>query len=94
MDEKQIEFFKSVAHDQYSIMIREDYGAEGFERLTLLTDTIVKIYRHLDFSSFSRIVIYSSFDNALFLENIQNSPPRSIQLISESLTTQRLPANN
>jgi len=74
-DEKQLEFFKSVARDQYSILIRDDYGLEGFNRLTLLTDTIVRIYRHLNFSTFSRIVIYSPFDNAFFLENIPNSNP-------------------
>ncbi len=74
-EEKQIDFFKGVVRDQYFIMIREDYGSDGFERLILLTDAIDKIYRHLNFSSFSRIIIYSPFEKASYLENIPNSNP-------------------
>ena len=74
-DEKEINFFKGIVHDQYYIMIREDYGSDGFKRLTLLTDAIDKIYRHLNFSSFSRIIIYSAFEPASFLENIQDANP-------------------
>jgi hypothetical protein len=75
LDEMQIEFFKKVAQDQYSLLIREDYGEDGFEKLTLLTDAIAEIYRHLNFSSFTRIVIYTVFDEdeALSLENTENS---------------------
>lgn len=74
-DEKQIDFFKGIVRDRYYIMIREDYGSAGFERLMLLTDAIDKIYRHLNFSSFSRIIIYSPFEKASFLESIPNSNP-------------------
>lgn len=75
LDEKQIEFFKKVAQDQCSVLIREDYGADGLEKLTLLTDAITKIYRHLNLSSFTKIVIYTVFDEgeALSLENTEKS---------------------
>lgn len=74
-DEKQIDFLKGIVRDHCFIMIREDYGSEGFKRLTLLTDTIIKIYRHLNFSSFSRIIIYSALEKAYFLESLPNSNP-------------------
>ncbi|MDY6971072.1 MAG: hypothetical protein SV775_01970 [Thermodesulfobacteriota bacterium] len=74
-DEKGINFFKGIVHDQYYILIREDYGSDGFKRLTLLTDAINKIYRHLNFSSFSKIIIYSAFEPASFLKNIPNANP-------------------
>ena len=74
-DEKQIDFFKGIVHDQYLIMITDDYGSDGFERMMLLTDAIIKIYRHLNFLSFSRIIIYSPFEKASFLESIPNSKP-------------------
>lgn len=75
LDEKQIDFFKKIAQDQYSVLIREDYGADGFEKLIFLTDAITKIYKHLNFSPFTTIVIYTIFDEdrALSLENTENS---------------------
>jgi hypothetical protein len=72
-DEKQIEFFKKVTQAQYSVLIEKDYGLVGIQKLLLLTDTIAKIYKHLNFSSFTRIIIYITLDQALSLENIENS---------------------
>jgi hypothetical protein len=72
-DEKQIEFYKKVAQEHCSLLIEKDYGSVGIQKLTLLTDTISKIYKHLNFSSFSRIIIYITLDQALSLENIENS---------------------
>jgi len=54
-------------------LIEKDYGSVGIQKLTLLTDAITKIYRHLNFSSFTRIVIYTALDQALSLEYIENS---------------------
>jgi hypothetical protein len=72
-DEKQLEFLKKVAQDDCSLLVSNDYGHEGLQKLTFLTDTITKIYKHLDFSSFRKIVIYTALDKALSLENIENS---------------------
>jgi hypothetical protein len=74
-DEKQLEFFKKVAQDQYSVLIEKEYGSVGIPKLTLLTDTITQIYKHLNFSSFSRIIIYSPIEKVSYLENIPNSNP-------------------
>ena len=73
LDEKEIEFFKKVAQDQYAVLIREDYGVGGIDKLILLTDAIAKIYKHLDYASFTKIIIYSSFDQSLSLKNIDGS---------------------
>ncbi len=72
-DEKQLEFFKKVVQDVSSVLIEEDYGSIGILKLTFLTDTITQIYKHLDFSSFTRIIIYTTLDKALSLENVENS---------------------
>ena len=74
-DENKVEFFKKIAQDQFALLIREDYGVDGFEKLTFLTDAITNIYKHLNFSSFTRIVIYTALDEgeALSLEHSESS---------------------
>lgn len=86
MDERLLELFKKTAQNFYVIMVNDDYGAIGLERLMLLTDTITKVYRHLNFLSFSKIVIYTAFDNELYLEKFSDANPikyNSIHNMSE-----------
>jgi len=82
LDEKQIAFYKDVANDLWSILIWTDYGSNGFQKLSYLTESITKIYKHLNFSSFSNIIIYVRLEESVSLENIDNSnciPYRSFQ---------------
>ena len=72
-DENQLKFFKDIAQSQCSVLIEEDYGSVGISKLIFLIDTIGQIYKHLNFSSFTRIIIYTPLDPALSLENIENS---------------------
>ena len=73
LDEKEIEFFKQIAHEQYAVLVTDDYGEDGSKKLLLLTDAITKIYKHLDFPSFTKIIIYTPLDQSLSLKNIEGS---------------------
>lgn len=72
-DENQLKFFKNIAQAQCSVLIEEDYGSVGISKFIFLMDTISQIYKHLNFCSFTRIIIYTTLDPALSLENIENS---------------------
>lgn len=73
LDEKQLGFIKKVVQDHFSVLINEDYGADGFQKLIFLTETITKIYKYLNFITFKKIVIYTVLDDVLSLQNIENS---------------------
>jgi len=72
-DESQLEYFKKIANDNFSVLIKEDYGSGGIERLTILTEKIAKIYKHLNFLSFERIIIFTALDQGLSLDKVAGS---------------------
>lgn len=88
LDDNQLDYFKSVAQELSTVLISEDYGDDGIEKLTFLTDAIKNIYKHLNFQSFQQIVIYTflSKDQSLSLENIEDvdhTVYRSFQNLSQ-----------
>ena len=79
LDENQLEFSKNIALDHFTLLVNEDYGSDGFQKLTFLFDSIPKIYNCLKYWSFETIIIYTVLDQSLSLKNNKDSNYLSYQ---------------
>lgn len=73
LDQDDLKFYQKIVEDQYSVLILNDYQNIGKEKMILVMDTLYKLYPLFDYSSFENIVIYSTMDLNLSLQNIPNS---------------------
>ncbi|MEZ4817382.1 MAG: hypothetical protein R2776_05365 [Flavobacteriaceae bacterium] len=54
---EQVDYFKQIAKDQYMYMVIDEFGEESLDTLIKLTDTIVEIYKYLNYNSFKEVII-------------------------------------
>ncbi|HYF32494.1 MAG TPA: hypothetical protein VD993_15325 [Chitinophagaceae bacterium] len=67
IDQRQVQYFKAVAAEQYVPMILQDYGGDKGDLLAFFTDTITDIYRHLQYNTFKTVTIYTALAEESFL---------------------------
>ncbi len=56
-NQEQVNFFKTIAKDQFLLMAINEFGNSIIEKVFKLTDGITEIYRQLDYNSFEHVVI-------------------------------------
>lgn len=56
-DERQINYFKEIAQNQFLLMSINEFGDDAHNAVPFLTDNITEIYKHLDYNSFENVII-------------------------------------
>jgi hypothetical protein len=78
VDQRHIDFYKRIVDRLYLPMVLDEYGSNYKDILINLTDTISKIYKYLNYSSFRNVIIYSSIEASTSLSCISSSNPITI----------------
>lgn len=74
-ENKHVEYFKTVAKNAALIMVEQDYGEQGIEKLTLLMDMLPKIFNCLWYQRFKKIIVFSPLEDKLSLSKTKNARP-------------------